>query len=136
MQAGNRRSSLEAHTEDLISKLQNHSLLDPYFLRKTLSTQMRARQKLTKAFRLFVFMCCTVFTGFQTYKCLEKYQSTPRGTSMILTSPSKLQDFPAITLCPKLKGFGGKSKDCTVFNGTKLKECDIFIELPKGNRRG
>ena len=76
---------------------------------------------LQKIIHFILFLACLLFTLYQSYMCLVKYQRYPKGTSMKLLPHGKVgNNFPAITFCSRT------DNDMELylgFNQTELKEC-------------
>ena len=79
------------------------------------------RTLLKKSFDALVLLGCIMFTFYQIYCCLVKYENYPKGTVMEFQTMDQIgNDFPAITFCSKRDGsmeryFG--------FNESRLKDC-------------
>ena len=86
--------------------------------------EMGAQESCNRLLHSMVFLCCFLFTLYQSYMCLLKYLSYPRGTSVEYKPPTT---FPAITICSRYS----ERESYFPFKVDKLKECNIGRQIDK-----
>ena len=86
--------------------------------------EMGAQESCNRLLHSMVFLCCFLFTFYQSYMCLLKYLSYPRGTSTEYKPPNM---FPAITICSRYS----ERELYFPFKIDKLKECNIGRQTDK-----